>query len=375
MSGRVRTIYLSLLVVSSLINAPIAAQIQTSKDDSASRFFDEYGNARTSRKQRRSRVGTELTTPTSVGGGLGLRPRGVLPKGADISDPFAYVSRPGAKPVSRLDLLLASPRPVPIWRQQVFRSYGGFATRQGIKPGTEGASAMARRYALIGAESINAPIIRANWQSGFTSRVRLELEKTAFDANEDSPVDELVLEDAAPEATTVATLEERLREDVLATASRLRTEAWDAFKEGNYRRAARTFDSASSAEKNDEARVGELFSHYALGAMSTASAVLFDLNRDSSNPFAIDVVMPEKFRRVDDVTRAKIQARLDAASAQSSADTAALAIFVLWFLKDREEAASAASRLAKHSDASAYATWPAKMKSVTVFGGIDAPRG
>ena len=381
MGGRSWIFYLLPFAGSTLFNAPLSAQTQTGKDSSASRFFDEYGNARTARKPRRSvggvLGGSELTTPSSVGGGLGLRPRGALPRGAEISDPFTYVSRPGAQPVSRLDLLLATPRPVPIWRQQVFRTYGGFGTRPGIKPGTEGTAAMSRRYALIGADSINAPVIRANWQSGFTSRVRLELEKTPFDAN-DGPMEteaEPDSDELAPEPLVVATLEEKLREDVLAIADRLRTEAWDAFKEGSYRRAARTFDSAASVERSDEARVGELFCHYSLGATSTASSVLSELNRHSANPFAVDLAMPAKFRRVDDVTRAKIQARLDAASAQSTPETAALAIFVLWFLNDRDEATSAATRLAKHADAEAYAAWPAKMKSVPPPGTMDVPRG
>lgn len=380
MSPRFARLSFHVLVMLSCLAGDVMAQAQAQAggDSAGSRFFDEYGNARSTRKSRRSGGGvlstTELTTPTSVGGGLGLRPRGVLPKGTEITDPFTYTTRPGAKPISRLDLLLASPNPVPAWRQQVFRSYGGFEPRRAMVQGEEGASAIMRRYALIGAASINAPVIRANWQSGFTSRVRLQLERSTFDAET-----EPLLPEAPPTelevAPTIVSLEERLREDNLAVAERLRNEGWDAFHEGNYRRAARTFDAAAEVNSDDELRIGELFSYYALGAMSTASAVLAEVDRSSPNPFDQDLSIPNRFRRVDDVARARIQARLDASSLQSSAETAALAIFVLWFLEDRAEALSAANRLGKLPDAGAYASWPEKMRAVMNSESSGAPRG
>jgi hypothetical protein len=236
-------------------------------------------------------------------------------------------------------------------KQRAFERYGGFGRRrQNDKP----SAALTRRYGLIAGSSLNAPVYRAISKSGGLVDVRSSLTRTPF-INGDVEVGEA----EAP------TLDDLLDRGDAAAQQRVKGEAWALFREGQYRQATRTFESAITLEPLDfESRIGEVFCYLSVGAMRTALALLGELVRRDINPFQHDLRMAERYGNVADVNQLRIQGRRSADTADQTTEANALYIFVLWYLGEREDALRAAESLAKRAPAKAYASWPEKMRAV-----------
>jgi len=235
-------------------------------------------------------------------------------------------------------------------KQRAFERYGGFGRRrQNDNP----SGALTRRYGLITASSLNAPVYRAISQNGGLVDVRSSLARTPF-INAD-------VEDGEAEAPT---LDDLLDRGDAAAQQRVGGEAWTLFREGQYRQATRAFESAITLEPLDfESRIGEVFCYLSVSATRTALALLGELVRRDINPFLHDLRMAERYGNVADVNQLRIQGRLWADAADQTAEANAMYLFVLWYLGEREDALRAAESLAKRAPAKAYASWPEKMRA------------
>ncbi len=268
--------------------------------------------------------------------------------------PGDVFTRPrGRVPHRRASLLLAD-----MWsseRRQAFKSYGGFGTRR-VNPQTRGiASALERRHALIAATSLNAPVHRAALTANAAVGFRPMRSPALL-------VSTGVMESEAVEPTV--TLEQRLRSSADRAHQRVRVEAWEWFRAGEFRRAARGFETAVSLEPADaESRIGELFSQVSLGAMRTALVVLRELNRHDDDPFLHDLNLTNAYGDPAQPRRLRLGLPFRAMGHSANPDARALYVLVLWYLGERDEAIIGATTLAGELSSGTYADWPAKMRA------------
>ena len=159
-------------------------------------------------------------------------------------------------------------------------------------------------------------------------------------------------------------LDERLRAGADLAHQRVRAGAWRHFREGDYRRASRAFETAVLLQPSDaESRIGELFCHLSVEAVRTAVAVMGQLVRRDPNPFLHDLDLTSAYGDAADARRVRIQAQFQANAAEEGANLIALNVLVLWYTGDRDEAVSAAAALVRDTPNSPYADWPAKLRS------------
>ncbi len=242
-------------------------------------------------------------------------------------------------------------------RRQAFARYGGFGPR--IR-GTEDAGVMsvfARRYALIAATSANAPVYRAMTRRSGMASLRSAIVRTPF-----------VPDTAREESLPTASLFDRLNLGLDALHARARDEAWAWFREGEYGRAARGFESATTLEPDDlEARIGELFCQISVGALRTSVVLQQAINRRAGikNPFLLDLDLSEQYGDIGTAQQLRIDAglRAEGVDAARSPDRTATFILILWYLGGHDDAIRAATALARATEARAYADWPAKMNA------------
>jgi thioredoxin-like negative regulator of GroEL len=169
-----------------------------------------------------------------------------------------------------------------------------------------------------------------------------------------------VSEAAAP----TSTLEHRLRSSADLAHQRVRAEAWEWFREGEFRRAARGFETAVSLEPADaESRIGELFSYVSVGAMRTALVVLRELKRHDDDPFLHDLNLTDAYGDPAQAQRLRLGLPLRAMVHSANPDARALYVLVLWYLGEHEEAIIGAAKLVREFPAGAYADWPTKMRA------------
>lgn len=247
-------------------------------------------------------------------------------------------------------------------KQRAFERYGGFGRR---RQSDDKFGLLTRRYGLIAGSSLNAPVYRAISKGGGLVDVRSSLARTPFLHAEDGEV-----------AEEAPTLDDLLDRGDVAARQRSEGEAWALFREGQYRRAMRAFESAITLAPSDfESRIGELFCYLSVGATRTALALLGELVRRDINPFQHDLRMAERYGNLGDVNLLRIQGRRWADAADQSAETNAIYIFVLWYLDEREDALRAAESLAKRAPAKAYALWPQKMRAARAAdSSVNEPR-
>lgn len=241
-------------------------------------------------------------------------------------------------------------------RYEAFKRYGGFGPRSVNPQARSLATALERRHALIAATSLNAPVHRAALTTNPAIGLRPAIGRaplTATGATVSSDV-------AAP----TITLEQRLRSSADLAHQRVRAEAWGWFREGEFRRAARGFETAASLEPGDaESRIGELFSQVSLGAMRTALAVLRELNRYDDDPFLHDLNLTDAYGDPVQAQRLRLGLPLRAMVHSANPDARALYVLVLWYLGEHEEATTGAAELVREFPAGAYADWPTKMRA------------
>ena len=235
-------------------------------------------------------------------------------------------------------------------KKRAFERYGGFGRR---RQGDDKYGVLTRRYSLIAGSSLNAPVYRAISKGGGLVDVRSTLTRTPF-----------LNADVGEVEAEASTLDDLLVRGDAAARQRAKGEAWALFREGQYRRAMRAFESAITLEPLDfESRIGEVFCYLSVGATRTALALLGELVRRDINPFQHDLRMAERYGNVADVNQLRIQGRRWADVADQTAEANAMYIFVLWYLDEREDALRAAESLAKRAPAKAYASWPEKMRA------------
>ncbi|UCC32361.1 MAG: hypothetical protein JSU86_08770, partial [Phycisphaerales bacterium] len=239
------------------------------------------------------------------------------------------------------------------WHRGAFNRYGGFE-RRGGRGGAAGLyTALGRRQALIAATSLNAPVHRALLRTGPSAGLPPTVGQVPFAPDEDG--------DAAAPAVMLG---QRLHAAPDVAHKRIRADAWAWFREAEYRRAARAFETAVMLQPLDaESRIGELFCHLSLGATRTAVAVLGELTRRERNPFLYDLSLADAYGDASEARRVRVQAQLRASVAGDNADHRALQALVLWYLGERDEAVAAASSLVRDIPGTAYADWPVMMRA------------
>lgn len=235
-------------------------------------------------------------------------------------------------------------------KRRAFDRYGGFGRR---RQGNDKSGLLTRRYGLIAGSSLNAPVYRAISKGGGLVDVHASLTRTPF-----------LNADVGEVEAVAPTLDDLLDRGDAVAQQRVEGEAWALFREGQYRRGIRAFESTITLAPSDyESRIGEVFCYLSVGATRTALALLGELVRRDINPFQHDLRMAERYGNVADVNQLRIQGRRWADAADQSAEANAMYIFVLWYLGEREDALRAAESLAKRAPAKAYASWPEKMRA------------
>ena len=343
-----------LLAVIVCTAEPIFAQSVAARNRGT--ITDVYGNARL---QRRGRYPEGLAQGLSVTPRHWMTPamaRGFGPLGALHGGPQSnsllerYISGSRSASARRRQ---QAPRPMSPYNPQVYSTYGGFGDRRHSPIPGDVMQAMSRRQMLIGASTGNAPIYRANLTRASVAGARSTVDQTPFAPGVSS---------AAPEMGE--TLSETLERSLSTTREALREEAWDAFAEGDYRRAIRALETVVRFEPdNNEARLGELFAHAALGSERTVAVLARGMARTDPNVFTYEFDPASRFGDRKDMTDIRVLARTRAEVSDGDADLTASAALLLWYLGDREEALSAAVRVARQPDGETYREWPVRMRA------------
>jgi hypothetical protein len=337
-----------LFIPTSLVGQPV-------NPGSPATTLDPYGNARA------------RYVPRSTPGGFGPNDLSGAVTNPYLQDSRRSLRRQGLEPLSlpgipggnvstrsgRASGAALGSRPL----SPVFEKYGGFGSRSGLAYG-DMSQVFQRKQALIQATGFSAPIRRAAQRNA------------NFMAPKIPTFDQLpFLEDALNAADEHAPpLEARLDEQVKSAFDYSMTEAWALFREGNYRPAARRFESSGVLRADVlECSVGELFAYASIGSMKTASAALRQLVRRFQDPFelAAGLDMNSKYAQHSAGGDLAIQVRLFAAQDNKDAHGKALYVFTLAYLGRLEEAETQAAGLVKSFPESPYANWPALLRAVS----------
>ncbi len=328
---------------------------------------DMYGNARSIRPNRRDDVFLQSAQKRVINmylkQSLRLGQRGsmlpfalpgdTLRKGQRSRDPQPML--PFA--ASRTDQRSA------FQRLQAFRNYGGFSERAKGKQLSEVQRAFARRYDLILATSNAAPVHRANVRHASVAGMLTTIDTTPFDKRGSDLTE--------PAKNRLA---DALAYDVEQSHRRLLQEAWDWFRDGEYRRSMRAFESAGMLQPSDYiAKVGSFFARMELGSMRAAHTVLLQLNRRDPNPFLHDVNVAEVLGDRERIALLRLRAQVASDAPARNPDVAAMHAFVAWYLGDRPAALVVADAIAKESPGSPWDEWPGKMRAAIDAGTAPTP--
>ena len=245
-------------------------------------------------------------------------------------------------------------------RRLAMREYGGFGNRYGVEEEDGISSALSRRRRLIAATSLYSPVYRAMMRDKSLSDVRPIATRASLlppDFDSTRPPDDV------PPAES---LYEVLKTDVEATHASSKAAAWELLAEGDYRQAGRAFEAALVLDPDDsQARIGEIFSYVAMGAISTAAVLIQQLDRRDANPFLHQSDVPGRLRNPALVDQLLSDSRLRVESMEGPANPnlQAADVFILWHLGDRETAIRAADALAAGADAGELVHWSAKTRA------------
>ncbi|MFH1575110.1 MAG: hypothetical protein ABIG68_14100 [Acidobacteriota bacterium] len=166
------------------------------------------------------------------------------------------------------------------------------------------------------------------------------------------------------DSPTMEPLEDRLRSNVTRLLERTHVDGWAAFREGQYRRAARSFETGVALDSGDaESRVGAVLSYLSLGAMRTAVVTLRQWSARGENPFLSELDLATAFSGSMAARELVLQCQLFAQASQDSSGAAALHPFVLWYVGRQDEALLAAEELADSNRQTVYARWPEWMRN------------
>jgi tetratricopeptide (TPR) repeat protein len=272
------------------------------------------------------------------------------------NEPFALPNDVWA--VSRLSAMGTQDRPsvksaLSTAKRRAFEKYGGFARRRQTDEQGQPEDVLTRKSGLLNAYSLNAPVYRALTRPKGMVDLKSSVGRTPF------------LGSDLPDDTVSPTLEQQLDRTSEAEYQRVRQEAWALYRDGDYRQAIRTFETALTLSPEDlEARIGEIFAYLTLGARRTAAALFTELLARDENPFRHELRMRERFGNVADPNTLQLQAGLLSRDDVQNVDASALYTFALWYLGQKDDAVRAAEALARRAPNRPYALWPVKMNAV-----------
>lgn len=236
-------------------------------------------------------------------------------------------------------------------RRQAFRAYGGFGDRSVVRYGSEVQRAFARRYDLLTATANAAPVFRANMRHASVAGMLTTIDMTPF-------ADRGLDLEGRPGAELGAVLARTVRQ----SHQSLVRDAWGWFKDGEYRRAERAFESADVLEPGDMvSRIGQFFSLLGLGATRTARSVLYEINQRDPNPFLYPLNVADILGDRRRAALLRVQTQMPSDAPRRNPDLAAMHAFALWYLDERQEALSVAQAIADESPGSPYEAWVSKM--------------
>jgi tetratricopeptide (TPR) repeat protein len=245
-------------------------------------------------------------------------------------------------------------------QRQAFQQYGGFGPRplSEAQPG-DVSDALRRRYGLIQATTQTAPVARANYAYASVAGLRSMHDRAILRPVEPGPFDSV-----EPPDVSASTLTEELVRGVDLTLGIRKQQAWAYFREGDYRKAARTLEAVAVLDRDDmESRIGEMFAYVSHGSTRKAIALLGEFARRAPDPFSINVNMAERYGRREEVLRLTLQARAQASAGRESPPLIALSTLIFWYAGDREEARSTAVGLRTIGRGTVFESWPAKLEA------------
>lgn len=318
--------------------------------------FDFYGNARATNPNRRNINIFQNDTQLDTLRGYQYRGRRENRRGGVT--PFAF---PGDR-VRQATIPLLSRKNTPgttrllnqyhSSMQQLFNQYGGFGPRRGEPAIGDVFKALSRRQELIRATSLNAPVRRALWQRGSSLSLRTTIEQTPF------------IDDIDQDDESMITLDQRLLSQVNYSHQHLRQEAWGWFRDGEYRRAIRAFETTMLLESGDlESYIGTLFSHLSLGAAQSAFILLHQLHIRNMNPFQNDRSMTNRFGREVEAHQIRLLVESWTENNRDNPDYSAMQALVRWYLDDRDGAIVALQSTKNNKTRSPYQDWLTKMQA------------
>jgi tetratricopeptide (TPR) repeat protein len=246
------------------------------------------------------------------------------------------------------------------------RFYGGFGQRMGASRQSSLDQILRRRPSMIAAYSLNAPVRRAMGGVSLPMTAFGRQQSASRPLIDEAPITREELDARPPLSTLVAGRIEFM-------AVRAKSEAWARFHAGEYRHAARTFQSAITLDPGDpDPRIGEMFCYLATGGYRTAMASMRAIIRRSTNPFMFNLNLRDgryegdirSFGTLQEVRRMRTALsqieRIDESDDPNS-DGLPLMTLSLWYLGQRTSAQGLLIRGVGGDPSHKYADWPQLM--------------
>ncbi len=245
---------------------------------------------------------------------------------------------------------------------QIYSRYGGFRRRIRSGQTSDISTLFARKYELLQATTLTAPVRRANMLRGgsFGTAAAISTIGSGSTSSEiDKAVDvSLFKAGLGLDEALMASLDDRYDETI--------ERGWHLFKIRNYQQASRAFESASTIDsKAIEPRVAEIFCHVATGAMRTATVSLGSLTRRFDQPFDMTLDVRGKFANDVEARRIVLQTQMAMRANSNSSLYAPTALhsLILWYSGDRSEAARVAKLLVRDEVPTELRSWPTWMSA------------
>ncbi len=338
-----------------ILAGPRNANAQLERSIPPASTTDSYGNARSTYTQRRPVGSFQNEWQQAMSRGYQDFGRRLDRRGG-----FSLFSLPGDYQRQRLDRLQnpgATAQAILFGHTQEIaqKKYGGFSHRSAAPRTADLTTSLRRRDALITASSLNAPVHRALRMTPGSGTMNSAMGQTPFL----KPFDPL-------EASSQPTVQQQLHLGVEVAHDRIRREAWDWFRMGQYRRAARAFDAAVQIDSTDtRSRIGEFFSYLSLGSIRTAQVVLRSLNRQTTDPFLFDLNIPDSFRDAKELQRVRTQVALLAGPVIKNPQQHAMQALALWYMGAYDEARTLVERIVHETQDQRYTLWLGHMRTAT----------
>jgi len=335
------------------MTGPLTVHAQLEKSRSLYSTTDSYGNVRPTYTDRRP-VGS-FQSEWQQAQSRGYQDFG---RRLDRRGGFSLFSLPGDYPRQRLNGLqilgqTAQTSFFGIGQEVAQKKYGGFSRRLAAPRSADLTTSLRRREALITASALNAPVHHALRMMRGSAVRTSAISQTPF-----------LKPNQQPTPGAERTVQEQLRLGVEVAHDRMSREAWDWFRMGHYRRAARAFDAAVQIDSEDiRSRIGEFFSYISLGSIRTAQVVLRSLNRQTTNPFLFDLNISDFFRDAKEVQRVRAQIALLVGPTITNPERHAMKALALWHMGAFDEARALVKRIVRDTQDQRYTLWLGNMRS------------